>query len=239
MTSKRPFIIGVAGGSASGKTTLCNKILKSLTLQFKTLNTTTSSIVIDESSVLYLSLDSFYRVLNKEEHDLAKASKFDFDCPEAFDWACLKQCLFKILDYHKQIQFNFASKDTKDVKDSKIALPKYDFKTCDRIANESIVIDISKVQVIILEGILTLHDQELRSLYDLKIFTETDSDLRLARRIQRDVQERGRSFDSVIQQYMSTVKPGHDKYIAPSRKFADMFVVVHLAIDDLPHLKHL
>lgn len=181
------FLIGICGGSASGKTTVAKKIIAELGVPW----------------VVIISLDSFYKVLTAEQHDQAERSEYNFDHPDAFDWelACI------------------TLKKLKEGKNAKI--PIYDFSSHSRLEKEKTVYGAN---VIIFEGIMTFSDPELLKLFDIKIFVDTDSDIRLARRLRRDISERGRDITSVLKQYDKFVKPMFEKFIAPSMKDADIVV---------------
>eukprot|EP00887_Chlorella_sp_A99_P005348 scaffold1.g5348.t1 len=180
-----PFIIGVAGGTASGKTTVCDEIIQRL----------------HDQCVVMLSQDSFYRNLTAEELHDVKA--YNFDHPNAFDKECLMRCL-------------------EDLKQMKVVdVPVYDFKTHQRSAESR---RVPPADVVIIEGILVLHMAEVRGLLNMKIYVDTDDDVRLARRIQRDVSLRGRDVEGVIEQYTTFVKPAFDQFVAPSRKYADVII---------------
>ncbi|WP_018659515.1 uridine kinase [Allofustis seminis] len=179
----RPIIIGVAGGSGSGKTTVARSILESF----------------NGKSIMVLEHDSYY----KDQSHLAfeERLKTNYDHPLAFDTDLLIDHLKKLLRYEA------------------IDVPVYDYKRHTR-SNE--IEHKEPKDVIILEGILILEDQKLRDLMDIKIYVHTDDDIRIVRRIKRDMQERGRSLDSVIQQYLTVVKPMHEEFVEPSRKYADV-----------------
>jgi uridine kinase len=182
---KQPFLIGVAGGTASGKTTVCKNIIEKLRVRW----------------VLLLSMDSFYRVLSKEELD--NVSEYNFDHPNAFD-------------------IDLMISKLKDLKEGKpVEVPIYDFKTHSRLKENKTYYG---ADVIIFEGILTFYFEELRNMMDLKIFVDEDSDIRLARRLQRDIKERGRTVIGVLTQYEKFVKPAFDNYIYPTKKYADIII---------------
>ncbi|KAL3148873.1 Uridine kinase-like protein 1, chloroplastic [Trebouxia sp. C0010 RCD-2024] len=181
----QPFFIGVAGGTASGKTTVCDQIMQRL----------------HDQCVVMLSQDSFYRGLTPEECKNVKA--YSFDEPDAFDTKALVQCL-QALRAMQAVQ-----------------VPVYDF-TLHQRAQETRRVE--PADVVIIEGILVLHMESVRKLLNMKIFVDTDDDVRLARRIQRDVAIRGRDVASVIEQYTQQVKPAFDQYVAPSRKHADVII---------------
>ncbi|EJU04632.1 armadillo/beta-catenin/plakoglobin [Dacryopinax primogenitus] len=182
------FVIGIAGGSASGKTYVAEKIIQSL-----------QSL----PSILILSQDSFYKKHNEQELALAFSNEYDFDHPSSIDMELFAQCL----------------KDLKEYKQTHI--PIYSFVHHQRLPETKYLYGAS---VIIVEGIMTLLDPALRDLYDLKIFVQCDSDLMLARRLRRDIQQRGRSVDDVLKQYLRFVKPAFDNFVGPSAKYADVII---------------
>ncbi|XP_048067214.1 uridine-cytidine kinase-like 1a isoform X3 [Megalobrama amblycephala] len=184
---KEAFVIGLCGGSASGKTTVANKIIEAL----------------DVPWVVLLSMDSFYKVLSPEEQALAANNDYNFDHPGAFDFELLVTTLRKL-------------KQGKSVK-----IPVYDFTTHGRQKDWKNVYGAS---VIIFEGILSFADKELLQLMDMKIFVDTDSDIRLVRRLRRDIAERGRDIEGVIKQYNKFVKPAFEQYIEPTMRLADIVV---------------
>uniref|UniRef100_A0A7N6C3G7 uridine/cytidine kinase n=1 Tax=Anabas testudineus TaxID=64144 RepID=A0A7N6C3G7_ANATE len=162
-TFKEAFVIGLCGGSASGKTTVANKIIEAL----------------DVPWVVLLSMDSFYKVLNKEEQELAAKNEYNFDHPDAFDFELLVTVLRKL-------------KKGKSVK-----VPVYDF---------------------------TSHSRRKEWLLDMKVFVDTDSDIRLIRRLKRDISQRGRDISGIIKQYNKFVKPAFEQYIEPTVQVADIVV---------------
>merc|ERR1719206_205815 len=182
-----PFVIGICGGSASGKTTVANKIISELGVPW----------------VSQLSMDSFYKVLNEEQHQQAALNEYNFDNPDAFDF----ELLFETLQRLKEMK--------------KVDLPIYNFMTHRR---ETKTVSMYGANVIIFEGILAFHMEEIRDILDMKIFVETDSDVRLARRLKRDISNRGRDIHGVMQQYENHVKPAYDRYIAPTMTYADIIV---------------
>uniref|UniRef100_H2S8D9 Uridine-cytidine kinase n=1 Tax=Takifugu rubripes TaxID=31033 RepID=H2S8D9_TAKRU len=185
--SKEAFVIGLCGGSASGKTTVANKIIEAL----------------DVPWVVLLSMDSFYKVLSPEEQTLAASNDYNFDHPGAFDFELLVATVRKL-------------KQGKSVK-----IPVYDFTTHKRQKDWKNVYGAS---VIIFEGIMSFADKELLQLLDMKIFVDTDSDIRLVRRLRRDITERGRDIEGVIKQYNKFVKPAFEQYIEPTMRLADIVV---------------
>ncbi|XP_076851156.1 uridine-cytidine kinase-like 1 isoform X5 [Brachyhypopomus gauderio] len=185
--SKEAFVIGLCGGSASGKTTVARKIIEAL----------------DVPWVVLLSMDSFYKVLSDEEQMRAASHDYNFDHPDAFDFGLLVHTLRKL-------------KQGKSVK-----IPVYDFTTHGRQKEWKTVYGAS---VIIFEGIMSFADKELLKLLDMKIFVDTDSDIRLVRRLRRDITERGRDIEGVIKQYNKFVKPAFEQYIEPTMRLADIVV---------------
>lgn len=191
---KGPFIIGVAGGTASGKSSVCQKIIEAIHQDPST----------KDSKIVCVSLDNMYRDLGPDESEKAAQGKFNFDHPDAFD-------------------LNLLTKIMKDVKEKKSTqVPKYDYRLNARISGEFVAIEPS--DVVLVEGILAFYWPELRDNYDMKLFVDTDADTRLARRVRRDTAERGRSLDTILNQYTSTVKPAFEEFCLPSKKFADVII---------------
>jgi uridine kinase len=177
----------LCGGSASGKTTVAKKIIEDLNVQWVSL----------------LSMDSFYKVLTKEQHESANRNEYDFDHPDAFD-------------------FNLIYTTLQELKKGKqVHIPVYNFTTHSR---ETRTKTVYGANVVIFEGIMAFATKELIELMDIKIFVDTDADIRLARRLKRDISERGRSIDSVLAQYNKYVKPSFEYYIAPTMHCADIIV---------------
>ena len=185
MTSKRPLIIGIAGGSCSGKTTVTHAIYD----------------VFKDHSVVVIEQDYYY----KDQSHLTFEERLltNYDHPLAFDTDLLIEHIHALLD-RKSIE-----------------KPVYDYVNHTR-SNE--VIHVDPKDVIIVEGILVLEDERLRGLMDIKLFVDTDSDLRIIRRIERDIKERGRTADSVIEQYLSAVRPMHNMFIEPTKRYADVII---------------
>ncbi|SAM03094.1 hypothetical protein [Absidia glauca] len=181
------YVIGIAGGSGSGKTSVAERILKNLNVPW----------------VVIISMDSFYNVLSREQSIKAHQNNFDFDHPSAFDYDLLFECLCKLK----------AGKS--------IELPIYNFS---KHAREEKTTSIYGANVIIFEGIFALYDQKIRDLMDLKIFVDTDADIRLARRLQRDIAERGRDLQGILDQYTRFVKPSFDDHVQPTVKHADVII---------------
>jgi uridine kinase len=182
-----PFIIGVAGGTASGKTTVCDVIITSL----------------KDQRVAIISQDSFYRPLTAAERE--NVSEYNFDHPSAIDWALLVHTLNNL----------------KDPKAGPVDIPVYDFVTHSRLKETT---SVYGADVIILEGILIFHHEETRNMFDVKIFVDADADTRLARRVIRDINHRGRDVMGVLRQYEKFVKPSFEEYVSPSKKWADVII---------------
>ena len=181
----KPLMIGIAGGTGSGKTTLVNRLKE----QFG-----------DDISVL--SHDSYYAA----HHDLTLEERqaLNYDHPAAFDTDRMIQDLLTLRD------------------GDPIQCPVYDYSIHDRTDKTT---EIHPNKVILVDGILIFENETLRNLMDIKIYVDTDADVRILRRILRDVKERGRSLDSVVTQYLTTVKPMHEQFIEPSKRFADIIVL--------------
>ncbi|ORX38266.1 uridine kinase family-domain-containing protein [Kockovaella imperatae] len=199
------YVIGIAGGSASGKTSVARAILSALNYV---------------PTVLILSQDSFYRKHTQEEIDLAFKSDLDLDHPDSIDTALFAKCLA-------------------DLKQGRACeIPVYSFVHHQRMPETKYLYGAN---VIIVEGIMALQSADMRALYDLKVFVNCDSDLMLARRIKRDVKERGRDVDGILDQYLRFVKASYDNFVQPSSKHADIIVPGssnQLAIDLLvSHIK--
>lgn len=178
-------IIGIAGGTGSGKTTVVRKIAASLPPHY----------------VAVVPLDSYY---NDTSHMTEEERRqINFDHPAAFDW--------KLLEHHVNSLRNGLA----------IEQPTYSYIKCNR---ESATIHVEPKPVIIIEGIMSLIDKKLRDLMDLKIFVDTDPDERLIRNIQRDVVERGRTVDMVVSRYLSVLKPMHEQFIEPTKRYADIII---------------
>ena len=179
------MIIGIAGGSGAGKTTVARTIAERL----------------GNDNVGYLSQDWYY--LDKSDMTDEEVAKLNLDHPNAFDTELL-------IEHLKQL------KEGKNIE-----VPVYDFKTHSRI-KETLIQEPKSV--IILEGILVLAIEELRKVIDFKIFVDADPDIRLIRRLERDIKERGKTYDGTIKRYLTTVKPMHDAFVEPSKMDADLIV---------------
>ena len=178
------LVIGIAGGTGSGKTTLMNNLIQRY-----------------GDAVTVLSHDNYYK--RHDELPYEERCKLNYDEPAALETDLMARHLESLR------------------RGETILCPVYDFTVHNR-SDETIPIVPKKV--IIVEGILIFEDKELRELMDIRIFVDTDADVRLCRRIKRDVNKRGRTLESVLQQYQETVKPMHEKYVEPSKKFADIVV---------------
>ena len=178
-------LIGVAGGSGSGKTTFAKKVIK-----------------LVEGSMTVLHMDSYY-LPSQPKTNFTNSGKPNFDHPEAFDWELLRHHLDQLKNGHD------------------IQSPVYDFNTSSRTQK---TISTSSTPVILFEGIFALFDSEIRKMLDIKCFLHVDSDIRFTRRLNRDVQERGRSLESIINQYYETVRPMHQRFLEPQKQHADFIV---------------
>lgn len=192
----RPVVIGVAGGSGSGKTSVTRSISQRFT----------------DKTVLVIEQDFYY----KDQSDLPLEERLNtnYDHPLAFDNDLLIDHLHELL------------------RNKPIEKPVYDYKLHTRSID---VIPVEPKEVIILEGILILEDPRLVDLMDIKVFVDTDADLRIIRRLLRDIKERGRTLDSVIDQYIQNVRPSHLQFIEPTKRYADIIIPEggqnHVAID--------
>ena len=178
-------IIGVAGGTGSGKTTVVKKIVEAL----------------PPHHVAVVPLDSYYNDTTGMTDEARRA--INFDHPDAFDWA--------LLNKHVKMLRNGES----------VEQPTYSYIISNRLPE---TIHVDPKPVILIEGIMTLVNKELRDMMDIKIFVDTDSDERLIRNIQRDVVERGRTVEMVIDRYLKVLKPMHEQFIEPSKKYADIII---------------
>ncbi len=181
----KPILIGIAGGTGSGKTTVTRKLIDTLHLD----------------DLIIIQHDSYYKDISSFRGK--SSSEINFDHPSSLDTSLLVKHLKSLKNRHA------------------IKKPIYDFTTYRRLQQKEIVHPKS---VIILEGILIFLHKELRDLMDIKIFVDTDADERLLRRLRRDITERGRSLDSVMEQYMATVKPMHLEFVEPSKMWADVII---------------
>ncbi|HCT96470.1 uridine kinase [Vagococcus sp.] len=183
---KRPVLIGVTGGSGSGKTSVSRALLKEFT---------------DDHSIVLFEQDSYYK--DQSHLSFEERLKTNYDHPLAFDTDLLIEHLTDLLNYKS------------------IDKPVYDYDAHTRSTECEYQ---EPREVIIIEGILILEDERLRDLMDIKVYVDTEDDIRIIRRIKRDMEERGRTLDSVIHQYLSVVKPMHHQFIEPTKKYADIII---------------
>ena len=179
------YIIGIAGGTGSGKTTVVKRIAS----------------VLPPHCAAVVPLDSYYNDTTGMTDEERKA--INFDHPDAFDWKLLTK------------QINMLRNG------EAVEQPTYSYILCNRLKE---TVHVEPKPVIIIEGIMTLINKKLRDIMDLKIFVDTDSDERLIRNIQRDVVERGRTVDDVLDRYLNVLKPMHEQFIEPTKKYADLII---------------
>ncbi len=178
-------VIGVAGGTGSGKSTLVKKLQEAFV----------------EKDVITLSHDYYYKQNN--DISLEERRKLNYDHPQSFDTDMM-------IEHVKALKDGVA-----------IERPVYSFVDHNRLKE---TVRVIPAKVLIVEGILIFENKKLRDLMDIKVFVDTDADIRMARRILRDVRERGRSMESVVGQYIATVKPMHEEFVEPSKKYADVII---------------
>lgn len=183
--SQEPLVIGIAGGSGSGKTTVANVILQR----------------VGAHRIAYLPHDAYYRELIHLPP--MQRAQINFDHPDSLESDLLIRHILQLKRWQS------------------IQLPIYDFTTHSRTSE---TIPVEPQRVILVEGILIFAEPALRELFDVKIFVDTDSDLRFIRRLQRDITERGRTTEMVIRQYLSTVRPMHLEFVEPSKRYADVII---------------
>ncbi|MFY0631429.1 MAG: uridine kinase [Flavobacteriaceae bacterium] len=179
------LVIGIAGGTGSGKTTVVSQIINEL----------------PADEVCVISQDSYYKATNNLSYD--ERTKINFDHPKAID--------FKLLIEH------ITALKSNEI----IEQPVYSFVTHNRIKD---TVKTHPRKVVIVEGILIFNSKELRNLFDIKIFVHADADERLIRRVRRDITERGRDIDEVLNRYQDTLKPMHQQFIEPTKNFADLII---------------
>ena len=178
------YIIGIGGGTGSGKTTVAQNI----------------KTIIGSDNCDILPMDNYYRDMG--HLPLEKRKEYNYDHPDMIEYTLIYEHL-KMLKQGDTIE-----------------LPDYDYAQYIRIGT----IPFKPKKVIIVEGIFALYYDKLRTLYDLAIFVDTENDIRFIRRLERDIKERGRSIDSVVKQYTETVKPMHDAYVEPTKRYADIII---------------
>lgn len=179
------LIIGIAGGSGSGKSTVARKVAESLT----------------GASVAFIDMDAYYR--NFSSLPIEERRRVNWDHPEAFDFTLLAEHLDRL------------------AAGEAIDKPVYDFVTHTRAGH---VERIAPADVVVIDGILLFVDEAVRARCDVKVFVDADADIRLIRRIQRDMESRGRPLDEILSQYLSTVQPMHQQFVEPSKRYADVII---------------
>jgi uridine kinase len=182
---KRPFVIAVAGGSGSGKTTVTEKLMEQL----------------GERHAVRLSHDNYYR--NQDHLPMSERVKTNYDHPQALETMLLVKHLDQLLS------------------GKSVHIPTYDFANHTR-AKETI--ELQPYPVVVVDGILLYESTELRQRFDLKLFVDTDADVRLARRLRRDVAERGRTYEFSLDQYLEFTRPMHIEFVEPTRRYADIII---------------
>ena len=178
-------MIGLAGGTGSGKTTVAARL----------------ATAVGEDRLALLTLDAYY--CDRSELSAEERAAINYDHPDAFDWALLFDHVSALIAGHP------------------VPMPTYDFA---RDLRGSSVVPVASAPVVLVEGILVLYEPALRELFDLKLYVDTDADVRLIRRLRRDIAERGRAVDNVIAQYLATVRPGHEQFVEPSKRHADVII---------------
>jgi len=184
-THSKPLVIGIAGGTGSGKTTVANVILKR----------------VGKDHIAYLPHDAYYRELGDLPPDQKAAVNFDH--PNSLETELMIAHIQKLKSGYS------------------IELPIYDFSTHSRTGK---TICVEPHRVIIVEGILIFAEPDLRALFDVKLFVDTDADIRFIRRLTRDITERGRTTENVIHQYLTTVRPMHLEFVEPSKRYANVII---------------
>ncbi len=179
----RPFLIGVAGGTCSGKTTVSEKLAE----------------LTGDQHLALIKLDSYY--VARDDQPVEERALANYDHPDAFDWQLLNDHLAAL------------------AAGATVPVPIYDYVRHTRSGEVRMV---RPARIVVVEGILVLYEAQLRDRFDLKVYIDTDADLRFIRRMQRDVVERGRTPESIIEQYLTTVRPAHEQFIEPSKRHADV-----------------
>lgn len=179
------LVVGIAGATGSGKTTVARRVIESL----------------PRGSVAFLQHDSYYR--DREDLSYEQRSELNFDHPESLETTLM-------VEHLQQLRTG-----------KSVRVPIYDFTTHRRRAD---TVRIEPGAVVVVEGILVLADPDLRQMFDIKVFVDTDADIRVFRRIRRDIEQRGRSFESIRKQYYSTVRPMHLQFVEPSKRWADIIL---------------
>ncbi len=182
---KHSILIGIAGGTGSGKTSMAKNIVRDF----------------DPKQVVIIEQDSYY--FDLKDMPLDSRQHHNFDHPDSYDFDLMKKQIRDLINGQS------------------VEIPIYDYKTHTRSPNAH---QVTGHKIIVLEGIMALYDSVLRDMMDIKIFIQTDSDIRFIRRLSRDIKHRGRSVDSVIHQYIHTVRPMHEQFIEPTKKYADIII---------------
>jgi uridine kinase len=183
-TGGRPFLLGVAGGTGSGKTTVAERLAD-----------------VMGSPLALVRLDSYYR--DRPDLTFEQREAINYDHPDAFDWPLLLQ------------QVDLLCEGTA------VDAPRYDFTNYERAGS---TVRIEPAPIVVVEGILVLYEPALRARFDLRVYVDSDPDVRFIRRLQRDMADRGRSAESVIGQYLATVRPMHLQFVEPTKRYADVIV---------------
>ncbi|MDA3024535.1 MAG: uridine kinase [Actinomycetota bacterium] len=181
----RPFLIGVAGGTCSGKTTVTERLVE----------------LVGSDHLALIKQDAYY--VDRSDQPFDERTRANYDHPDAFDWDLTFEQLSTLLTGRG------------------VDVPVYDYPNHNRSKD---VLRIEPTRIVVFEGILALYDEKLRDLFDLRIFVDTDADVRLIRRLERDVRDRGRTPESIMRQYMTTVRPSHLQFIEPTKRHADVII---------------
>ena len=181
----KPILIGIAGGTGSGKSTVANEIYNAL----------------PKDSIVKIEQDSYYK--DQSALSFEERIKTNYDHPDAFDTELMLSHLADLIEGQA------------------IEKPIYDFEIHNR---KTETVKVESKDIIILEGIMVLVEPEIRNLLDIKLFVDTDADVRIVRRLQRDIKERGRTIDSVIEQYLNVVRPMHLQFVEPTKRYADLII---------------
>lgn len=182
---KRPTVIGIAGGSGSGKTSVTRKIMEAL----------------NGHSVILIEQDYYYK--DQSDKTFEERLETNYDHPFAFDNNLLISHIRQLIDRQP------------------VEIPTYNYEIHTR---SDVTIQVEPKDVIIVEGIFALENEQLRNLMDVKLYVDTDSDIRILRRLKRDIEKRGRTMDSVISQYLNVVRPMHLQFIEPTKRFSDIII---------------
>jgi uridine kinase len=181
----KPLIIGIAGGTGSGKSTVARKVAAGL----------------DASSLAFIDMDAYYN--NYAHLPIEERRRINWDHPNAFDWELLLEHLRRL------------------AAGQSIEKPEYDFVSHVRRAER---VPVPAAEVVVVDGLLLLADPRIRAFFDVKVFVDTDADIRLIRRLRRDLVERGRPLEEILDQYITTVQPMHLEFVEPSKRYADVIV---------------